>query len=80
MSKTNPDDTAYPVAESDYSSVAYGMTKREAFVKAAMMGLAANRGNTNVDRHSLGMWAVELAEATIAALNESAATATDGGE
>jgi len=71
---TNGDDQAF-LEEGPYSK---GLTKREEFTKAAMVGILSNRslidslgGN---DPKWIGEHAVRVAEATIAALNGEVST------
>ena len=56
---TNGDDMAYP-----------RFTKREEFAKAAMQGLLAHPENGNRSPKITAQWAVEQADALIAALNK----------
>lgn len=75
--KTAPNDSAFPLQfeqqEIDGSKQLFcysGMTKREEFTKAAMQGLCANPHADDHDINEIAAQAVELADATIAALNK----------
>ena len=74
--KTEPDALAYPIMirvkgplGQDGIQLHPGLTKREEFVKAAMAGLCSL---PDVNLHRIGGLAVEIADATIAKLNEGA--------
>lgn len=69
---TRPDDAAYPMI--DYANggiqlVEHGLTKREAFAMAAMQGFLGHEDAFNSPR-ACAKWAVEQADALIAALND----------
>lgn len=71
---TNPNDPAFPVNPTDSAgSIAEytpGLTKREAFIKAAMQGYCSNpllERETEID---IAFLAVRQADATIAEMNK----------
>lgn len=66
---TNPDDPAYP---NDQQGTYPGLTKREDFAKAAMIGFLANRDYSDETPQVIGHLAVEQADAAIAELNKEA--------
>ena len=56
---------AHPIT---MSHVDFGLTKREWFAGMAMQGLSAVPGHINTTASTLAMWAVEQADALLAAL------------
>lgn len=70
---TNGNDPAYPLAfnpqKGDYWNE--GLTKREDFAKAAMVGILSNWcSDTGYDRNWIAGESARLADALISALNE----------
>jgi hypothetical protein len=65
---TNPNDFAFPIP--GCIQIQEGLTKHEAFVMAAMMGLAANP-KWWIKAHDIAPLAVEVADATIAEMNRT---------
>lgn len=69
--KTYPNDSAFPLQSPFASDPDFGLTKREEFAKAAMIGLLSKGMTTSTeqDHEKIGIRAVEIADKLIEALN-----------
>lgn len=68
--KTAGDDMAFPSDNYHSSLAVLGLTKRELFAAMAMQGMTASCEPCDQNESKIAQWAVNKADALIAALNQ----------